>query len=181
MLKFDLQLFADAVLETVQGSDIVYMYRLLEKASSQAAKGLAFTTENEESMSADSDTTETKDGLVAKAGSVSIEITASSILSKGDTLIDDLTNALKNRKKVELWKINMKEPETSGAGNKYKATYYHAYLTEKTETSASDDLAQLELTFQVEGKGADGYATVTAEQKALIEYAFQDTAQAAAK
>ena len=54
MLKFDLQIFADAVLETVQGSDIVYMYRLLEKASSQAAKGLAFTTENEESMSADS-------------------------------------------------------------------------------------------------------------------------------
>ena len=47
MPKFDLQLFADAVLETVQGSDIVYMYRLLEKASSQAAKGLAFTTENE--------------------------------------------------------------------------------------------------------------------------------------
>lgn len=99
MLKFDLQLFADAVLETVQGSDIVYMYRLLEKASSQAAKGLAFTTENEESMSADSDTTETKDGLVAKAGSVSIEITASSILSKGDTLIDDLTSALKIVKK----------------------------------------------------------------------------------
>jgi hypothetical protein len=54
-------------------------------------------------------------------------------------------------------------------------------LTEKTETSASDDLAQLELTFQVEGKGADGYATVTAEQKALIEYAFQDTTQATAK
>lgn len=180
MLKFDLQIFADAVLETVQGSDIVYMYRLLEKASSQAAKGLAFTTENEESMSADSDTTETKDGLVAKAGSVSIEVTASSILSKGDTLIDDLTSALKNRKKVELWKINMKEPQAEGDGNKYKATYYHAYLTEKTETSASDDLAQLELTFQVEGKGADGYATVTAEQKALIEYAFQDTTRAVA-
>lgn len=179
MLKFDLQIFADA-LEAVHGSDVVYMYRVLEKASTQSAKGLAFTTENEESMSTDSDTTETKDGSVVKTGSVSIEITASSILSKGDALIGDLEEALKKHKKVELWKINMKEPGTSSDASKYKATYYHAYLTEKSETSASDDLAQLELTFQVEGTGASGYATVTAEQKALIEYAFQDTTQAAA-
>ena len=42
MFKTGLQLFAEAV----SGKKIVYLYRLAGKAKEEAAKNLAFTTEN---------------------------------------------------------------------------------------------------------------------------------------
>ena len=42
MFETGLQLFAEAV----SGKKIVYLYRLAEKAKQEAAKNLAFTTEN---------------------------------------------------------------------------------------------------------------------------------------
>ena len=46
MFKTGLQLFAEAV----SGKKIVYLYRLAGKAKEEAAKNLAFTTENGEDM-----------------------------------------------------------------------------------------------------------------------------------
>ena len=50
-LKFDLQLFAEAV----QGKKIVYLFRVLKDASTQSGTALAFTTENSISISKDAD------------------------------------------------------------------------------------------------------------------------------
>ena len=56
----DLQLFADAV----SGKKIIYLYRVLENAAADDAAAMAFTTENETSISKDADATVTKDGTV---------------------------------------------------------------------------------------------------------------------
>ena len=88
----DLQLFADAV----RGKKIVYLYRLKKDAAKNAATALAFTTENGRTTSKDADTTETKDGTIRTPGAAEVEITATSILAKGDTLIDSLEDAMIN-------------------------------------------------------------------------------------
>ncbi len=49
MFKTGLQLFAEAV----SGKKIVYLYRLAGKAKEEAAKNLAFTTENGRTKSKD--------------------------------------------------------------------------------------------------------------------------------
>ena len=95
----DLQLFADAV----RGKKIVYLYRLKKDAAKDAATALAFTTENGRTTSKDADTTETKDGTIRTPGAAEVEITATSILAKGDTLIDSLEDAMINDELVEIF------------------------------------------------------------------------------
>ena len=88
--EYPLQVFAEAV----QGKKIVYLYRVASKEATANGTTLAFTTENSRTMSKDADSTATKDGSIRTPGTAEVEITATSILSKGDTLLDELEKAM---------------------------------------------------------------------------------------
>lgn len=167
-----LQVFGNA--EAVQGKKIIYLYRLLKEATTANASGIAFTTENGRTKSKDADTTATKDGTIRTPGALEVEITATSVLSKGDTMIDKLEKALDNDDLLEIWEVNLLEKETS-SDNKFKAKYFQGYLTELEYTSNAEDNVEVSLTFGCNGKGEDGYATVTKEQQELANYVFSDT------
>ena len=119
-MKIDLQMFAEAV----HGQRIVYLYRVLNDAATADGVALAFTTENERSKSKDSDSTATKDGPILTPGEVEQEITATSLLAKGDKLVDRLEDALDNNEIVEIWEANLDEP-AEGGQNKFKGRYFH--------------------------------------------------------
>ena len=170
MKKFNLQLFAA---EAVQGKKIVYLFRALKNAATKDAVAMAFVTENERSKSKDADSTATKDGTIRTPSASETEISATAILSVGDTLTAELEEAMDADELIEIWEVNLAE---KGQGeNKFKATYYQGYLTEFTLTSSAEEHAEYETTFAINGKGAKGEATVTAEQQAVAEYVFKDT------
>ena len=157
----------------VAGNRVVYLYRVLSKAATNAATQIAFTTENSTTYSADADSTVTKDGVVRAAADPEVEISATSVLTKGNTIIDDLKKAMINKELIEIWEANLDEP---GSGdNKFKGTYYQGYLTEFEKTSEAESNVEVSLTFGVNGSGADGDVTVTTEQQALAAYVFKDT------
>lgn len=166
---FNLQLFAEAV----QGKRVIYKYRLLDDAAKEDAFALAFVTENSTNISADSDSTQTKDGTIRTANAPEIEIQSTSILAKGDAKVDKIKDGCLNNKLFEIWEINLDRPATTS--NKYHGTYYQGYCSEHDASSDADDLAQLELTFSVNGKGADGECTVTDAELEAASYAFRDT------
>ena len=169
MKKFNLQLFAEAV----QGKDIVYLFRQLSKAAENNAVVMAFTTENERSKSKDADTVVTKDGSIRVPGGVEIEITATALLAKNDPLAEELEDAMDNDEIMEVWEVNMAEP---GAGDgKLKARYFQGYLTEFSLSSSAEDHAEYSTTFAINGSGAKGEATLTAEQQEIASYVFADT------
>lgn len=174
-MKLNLQLFAEAV----QGKKIVYLYRIAEKAATNDAVTLAFTTENGRTKSKDADSTETKDGAIRTPGASEVEITAASILSKGDTLIDDLEDAMDADKLIEIWEANLEEPASEGA-NKFKGMYFQGYLTEIEKTSNAEDMVEVSLTFGVNGTGKRGDVTVSAEQQEIANYVFKDTSKTGA-
>lgn len=167
MKKMNLQLFADAV----SGKKIVYLYRVL--GENTAAAALAFTTENSRSKSKDADTTETKDGVIRTPGATEVEITATSILKKGDTLIAALEAAMDNDTAIEIWEANLEESGT--ASNTFKGKYYQGYLTEFEMSSNAEDFVECSLTFGINGTGATGEVTVTAAQQEIAAYVFADT------
>ena len=171
MRKFNLQLFAA---EAVQGKNIVYLFRILKNAASKNAVAMAFTTENERSKSKDSETTVTKDGGVVTPGAVEQEISATAILAKGDSLADELEDALDDGEVIEIWEANLSEPIPEST-NQFKGRYYQAYLTEFTLTSSAEEHAEYECTFAVNGSGAKGNVTVSAEQQEAAAYVFADT------
>lgn len=172
MNKLNLQLFAEAV----GGKKIVYLFRLLEDAATDDGAVLAFTTENGRTKSKDADSTMTKDGAVRTPGASEVEITATTLLAKGDTMIDKLEAALDGDKLIEIWEANLAEAATgSGNQNKFKGTYFQGYLTEIERTSNAEDNVEISLTFGVNGSGKTGNVTVSAEQQAVADYVFADT------
>lgn len=176
--KYNLQLFAAP--EAVQGKKIIYLYRILSKASSTDGTILAFTTENGRTKSKDADSTATKDGSIRTPGVAEVEITATSILSVGDTLIGDLEKALDADELVEIWEVNLAEKGTSDNADKFKAKYFQGYLTECEVSSSAEDMVEVSLTFGINGTGADGYATVSTAQQELASYVFKDTTKTGA-
>ena len=170
MKKINLQLFAEAV----QGKDIVYLYRIASKAATNEGVTLAFTTENERSTTKESEATVTKDGTIRTPSAAEIEITATSILAKGDTLVDELEEAMLNDELIEIWEANLAEP-AQGKDNQFKGKYFQGYLNEVTKTSSSEEAVEISLTFGINGNGAAGDVTVTAAQQEMANYVFADT------
>ncbi len=171
MKKFDLQLFAEAV----QGKKIVYLYRLLSDAATNAGTTLAFTTENSRTKSKDSDSTVTKDGAIRTPGAAEVEISATSILAKGDTLIEKLEDSMDSDSIIEIWEANLEEPADTGE-DKFKGMYFQGYLTEIEYSSNAEDMVEVSLTFGINGVGARGDVTVDAAQQEIANYVFTDTA-----
>lgn len=170
MNLYGLQLFAEAV----AGKRIVYLYRIAKDAATKAAWQIAFATENGRTKSKDADATATKDGSIRTPGTAETEITATSILSKGDTNIDALEDAMDSDELIEIWEANLDEPTSTGQ-NKFKGMYFQGYITEFEKTTNAEDNAEISLTFGINGSGARGEVTVTAEQQDQAAYVFTDT------
>lgn len=175
MNKFDLQLFASAV----QGKKIVYLYRIMSEAANTDGAALAFVTENSRTKSKDADSTMTKDGAIRTPGAAEVEITCTSILAKGDKLIDKLEDAMDADSLIEIWEANLEEPAVSGE-NKFAGMYFQGYLTEIEKSSNAEDFVECSLTFGVNGSGARGDVTVSAAQQEIANYVFADTAKTGA-
>lgn len=168
---FDLQMFAEAV----SGKKLVYLYRIKDNAASTDGATLAFTTENTRTKSKEGDSTETKDGPIRTPGATEGEITCTSLLAKDDTLIDELEDAMDNDQIIEVWEANLEKPVTGSTPNKFEGRYFQTYLTEMEKTSSAEDFVEVSLTFAINGSGAKGDVTVTAEQQEAAAYVFADT------
>lgn len=169
MKRLNLQLFAA---EAVQGKQIVYLFRQLSKAATADAVVMAFVTENERTKSKDADSVATKDGSIRVPGATEMEITATALLAKGDSLAEELEDAMDNDELFEIWEANLAEPSTEG---KFKGRYFQGYLTEFSLSSSAEDHAEYSTTFAINGSGAKGDVTVSAEQQEIATYVFADT------
>lgn len=171
MRNFDLQLFA----EPVKGSKLVYLFRVYEDRTSMAGAVLAFTTENGRSIDKGADAVATKNGSIRTPSEAEIEITATCLLKKGDTVIPELEEAMLDNKLMEIWEANLEEAGTGD--NKFKGAYYQGYLTSFEKNSNAEDSVEISLTFGINGTGATGDVTVTPEQQAVASYVFADSTQ----
>lgn len=158
--------------EAKKGIDIILLYRLLKNAKKEAAYKLAFQTEHSNEISRDADAQKTKDGNIQNLGAVEYDFSATSIVAKGDTHIEELREVLINGDIIEIWEIDKAEKNEA---NKYKATYYQGYVTKFGTNPNSEDSVELELEFSINGVGKPGFATLTDEQAQVVQYVFKDT------
>lgn len=160
--------------EAVKGIDVILLFRLLKDAKNEAAGKLAFQTEHENTKSKDSDSVATKDGPIRTPGALEFDFSATSIMAKDDDMLPKLESALDNDELIEIWEINKAEKQSEGE-NKYKAKYYQGYVTSFGKSPNAEDSVEVSLEFGINGKGADGYATLTDDQAEVVQYAFKDT------
>ena len=160
--------------EAVQGSKIIYLYRLLKEQTTEDAFRLAFVTEDSISYEKDADSTITKDGAIRTPSAAEIEKPVTCILSKGDTDVKKLKEAMLNDELIELWEANLDEP-VEGKENKFYGTYFQGYITSYEKTSNAEDMVEIAMTVGVNGTGKDGEVTVPADQQEDASYVFVDT------
>ena len=175
MRKFNLQLFG----EPVQGKQLVYLYRVLADEATEDATAIAFVTENTRTKSKDAETTVTKDGTVRTPGAPEVEITSTSLFAAGDSLPERFEDAMDNDEIIEIWEANLAEPVGENS-NKFKGRYFQGYLTEFELSSSAEEAVEYSTTFAINGSGVKGEVTVNAEQQAIADYVFKDTAKTGA-
>ena len=163
-----------AELTAKQGKDVILLYRLLSKATEEAAWKLAFQTEHKNEKSRDYNTTATKDGPIGALAEVEYKLSATSIAANGDPHLDEMDQAFDDAAILEVWEIDKAE---KGSDGKYKAKYLRAYLTSFSYEPNSEDALELSMEFGVFGKPQKGYATLTDEQADVVQYVFKDTAK----
>lgn len=155
-----------------EGKKVIYLF----KTAKVAASVLAFQTEGSESVSNDVETTKTKSGPITTASGAEIEIGVTAVgSSESQELLDSLKEACKKNEEVECWKANLDQPGTGD--NKFKGTYYKGRISEFTENEGAEDHLECEISYAVNGLGADGEVTVTAEQQEVASYVFKDTTE----
>lgn len=161
-----------AELTAKQGKDIILLYRLLSKATKEAAWKLAFQTEHSNEKTRDYNTTATKDGAIGSLAAIEYKLSATSIAANGDPHLDEMDKAFDDGEIIEVWEIDKAE---KGSDGKYKAKYLRAYLTSFSYEPNSEDALELSLEFGVFGKPQKGQATLTEEQANVVQYVFKDT------
>ncbi|MCX7531488.1 phage major tail protein, TP901-1 family [Lactococcus lactis] len=161
-----------AELTAKQGKDIILLYRLLSKATKEAAWKLAFQTEHSNEKTRDYNTTATKDGTIGSLAAIEYSLSATSIAANGDPHLGEMDDAMDNGDIIEVWEIDKAE---KGSDGKYKAKYLRAYLTSFSYEPNSEDALELSLEFGVFGKPQKGQATLTEEQANVVQYVFKDT------
>lgn len=161
-----------AELVAKQGKDIILLYRLLSKASKEAAWKLAFQTEHSNEKTRDYNTTATKDGTIGSLAAIEYSLSATSIAANGDPHLGEMDDAMDNGDIIEVWEIDKAE---KGSDGKYKAKYLRAYLTSFSYEPNSEDALELSMEFGVFGKPQKGNATLTEEQANVVQYVFKDT------
>lgn len=165
-------------MSAVTGTHLVYLYRIASEAASVDGIRIGLTTEDELSISADSDATATKDGSVRSAGVPEIEKTCTSLFDTEDAMIPKLKNAILNNALIEIWEANLDKP-VQNQTNKYEGTYYQGYISEFSASSPADGNVEISLTFGINGKGATGSVTVPVSQQDDGLYTFVDTPKTA--
>lgn len=164
----------------IKGINVFLLFRKLVEAEKVEAKRLAFQTEHSRTIEGDSSNTITKDGNVNVPGVATVEMDVTSILAEGDTLQDELEQAVIDGSLYEIWEITKTETTEEDLAKaaetkKYPATYYQGYITSTESTFGAEDLTELSIGLAINGTGAKGMATVTDEQSQVIQYSFRDT------
>ncbi|MCT3140864.1 phage major tail protein, TP901-1 family, partial [Lactococcus lactis] len=145
--------------------DIILLYRVLSKASKEAAWKLAFQTEHSNEKTRYYNTTATKDGIIGSLAAIEYSLSATSIAANGDPHLDEMDKAFDDGEIIEVWEIDKAE---KGSDGKYKAKYLRAYLTSFSYEPNSEDALELSLEFGVFGKPQKGQATLTEEQANVV-------------
>lgn len=160
----------------IKGQKLIYLYRKYSGRTTGAAVSVAYTSENSKSISANNDAINTKDGAFRTAGTPETTINTTAYFKKSDTALEDLKDALLSSDLMEIWEVNLEE--AGATEGKFKGTYFQGYVSSFDVTSTAEEWVQADISFAINGKGAEGDCTVSQSIIDETSYTFADTTQA---
>lgn len=153
------------------GKEKILKFRRYEDAATKKAAKLALQIEHTITYDTNADSQMTKDGPINYDGGLTTSIEISAISTR-DEVNEMLRQSVLKRELLEVWEIDLGNKTTD---NKYKAKYGRGRLTEWEDPANVEEAAQFTTTFNIDGELQDGEVTLTTDEIATIQYAFQDT------
>ena len=153
---------------------LLFFRKRADHATVDASK-LRFQTEHSISMEKESESTQTKDGNVVTVSDGENTADISSLAYREDDTTIETWKTLKknfqNNDLMEMWQVDI----NSGANGKTREVdYFQGYFTSFELSSAADGNVELSYTFAINGNGAEGTDSLTAEQLAEVRTAQYD-------
>ena len=159
----------------ISGKDMLLFFRKRADYKTADASKLRFQTEHSISMEKESESTQTKDGNVVTVsdGENTADISSLAYLEDNTTIETwkTLKKNFQNNDLMEMWQVDI----NSGANGKtLDVDYFQGYFTSFELSSAADGNVELSYTFAINGNGAEGTDSLTAEQLAEVRTAQYD-------
>lgn len=155
----------------LEGKNKVLMFRLVQDRAKKSAARLALQVKHSVKESSKTESIQTKDGTIAKAGEVTTTISIEALAS--DTLVNKmLRHAVRNQLEVEVWEIDFSKKQSDG---KYLAEYGTGYLGSWEVPSDVKANTTIKTTMTINGQLVVGEATVTELDELTVKNFFRDT------
>lgn len=145
-------------MDTISGQDKILLFRILGEEGN--AWKLAFQTEHTSSESRSFTAEQTKDGAISSVGAYEASYSVSSYLKKGDNYIQELKQAIREVKQIELWDINTIDADVETV---LEGDYSVCNLTSIDFSNGSEGSVEASLELQVQGVPITGEVSVTPE------------------
>lgn len=159
--------------QVVQGMDVVAYVRLYENASKEAGQLIPYQTSLSFDPQRDSDTTQTKDGVVSTTSSLETEIEVE-FVNNISKVSDDLYDALIKNKRVEIWIVNLARRRNKETDKiEYHTWYAQGKVSEDSNDNDPDDNSTRDVTFTVEGEPQRGWTEMPEESREELAYVFR--------
>src|SRR5690625_7067576 len=102
-------------MDTLLGQHNIFLFRFLGETGN--AWKLAFQTDGTASETRDFSSDPTKDGNVSSPGAYEATYSLTSYLQKGDTYVNELKQAVRNPRSIEVWNIDTTDSDEEAALN----------------------------------------------------------------
>lgn len=158
--------------QPITSNALVWLYRLEEKATTEAASGMALESEATLTKTRDEVETEVKRGTFVTPGKLTIKGSAETFLAVEDPLIEDLESAIDEGKRVEFWYVNS---AISKGADKFSGEFFTGIITSLTKSAGVNDSIKLSFEYSLNAPGAKGDVTFTEEQVAVANTVFKDS------
>lgn len=166
-----------AVNNPYRGINTVLYIRNLSQATTMSGGRLALQTTHTLSVSADSDSTATKDGNISTPGVPETTLSVENIGSD-DFLDDVIKNSVFKGTKLEIWEVNFDKPNPNTPAGVSPTSFFARYMQGQATSWESENAADSTNThsseFAINGTPQDGYVTLTKPDLDALQYAFHD-------
>lgn len=159
---------ADNELGYLQGMDTVAFFRPLSKAKEMEGQLLPWQTSLSFDPQRDSDTNQTKDGVVTTSSSVETDFEVE-FINNTSSIADMMYDSLFDGIKLEGWIVYRNRRNAEG---KYFAWYMQVTVSEDSNDNDPDDNSTRDTTFSVSGTPKRGWLELPQDAQAQIDYIF---------
>lgn len=154
---------------TIQGKDVFLFVRRLKDAKTEAGKLIPYQTSLSFDPSRDSDTTQTKSGVVTTSSAIETDLEVE-FVNNTSAIADALYDHFFTNEVLECWVVYTNRSNEKG---EFLSFYMRGTISEDSSDNDPDDNSTRDVTFAVQGTPKRGWTKLPDSAMEQLEYVYR--------